>query len=296
MARTNTFLKEKKALISTLNSYHKNWNPQLVEKAFDLSYQVHRGQLRQSGDPYFTHPLAVAQLLTSIKADYIAVAAALLHDVIEDTGITVQELEKEFGPQIATLVDGVTKIGELPLRDIEATRMETVRKLIITMARDIRVILIKLADRLHNMRTLSALPPISQQRIARETWDIYAPLAHRLGMARFARELEDLALRIIDPEGCQEIARRLTGSAEKRNLILNRFISVIKEELERMEIPNQVEGRVKTIASIYNKIHRERKRFEEILDLLAIRILVNERSHCYRVLEVIHRLFSPVTE
>lgn len=295
-ARVRSFQKEKKALLEALGSYHKNWNPALVEKAFDLAERIHRHQKRQTGEPYFTHPLAVAQLLTEIKADYIAVSAGLLHDVVEDSKITIEELEQDFGHQIKTLVDGVTKIGELPLRDVEASRMETVRKLIITMARDIRVILIKLADRLHNMRTLSALPPSSQRRIAQETWDIYAPLAHRLGMARFARELEDLALQVLDPEGYHQIAHRLAGSEEERTELLHRFIQTIKGELDRARITALIEGRVKSIPSIYNKIHRQGKRLEEILDLLAVRIIVNERTECYRVLEIVHRLFSPVTE
>ena len=299
MARTSpdkSFSEEKARLIAVLASYHRRWNPELVEQAFDYAVAVHRDQKRQSGEPYFVHPLAVAHILAELKTDYIAVAAGLLHDVVEDSPVTVADIEQKFGPQVALLVDGVTKISELKLRTWEEQQAETIRKMLISMLKDLRVILIKFADRLHNMRTIDALPVKSQQRIAIESRDIYAPLAVRLGIARIAREIEDLALRVLDRKAYDDLSTRIANTVQERQAILDEIIAPIKRELDRLGIPTEIDGRVKSVSSIYAKIHQQRKRYDEIYDLLAIRIIVQQKSECYRVLGIVHDIYTPVTE
>ncbi len=290
------FGEEKARLIAALAAYHRRWNPELVEQAFDYAVVVHKDHKRQSGEPYFVHPLAVAHILVELKTDYIAVVAGLLHDVVEDSPVTVADVEQKFGSQVAMLVDGVTKISELKLRSWEEQQAVTIRKMLISMLKDLRVILIKFADRLHNMRTIDALASKSQQRIAMETRDIYAPLAARLGIARVAREMEDLALRVLDRKAYDELSTRITDTIQERQAILDEVIAPIKRELERLGVAVEIDGRVKSISSIYNKIHQQRKRYDEIYDLLAIRIIVQQKSECYRVLGVVHDLYTPVTE
>ena len=282
--------------MAALDSYHRRWNRELVADAFDFAVMLHEGQWRQSGEPYFTHPLAVARLLTELKTDYLAVVAGLLHDVVEDSGVTVNDLRERFGEQVALLVDGVTKISELRFRTYEERQAEHIRKMLLSMLKDLRVILIKFGDRLHNMRTLDALPRKSQERIALETRDVYAPLAHRLGIARMAREMEDLALRVLDRQAYDDIMTRIAQSDEARQAILDEIITPIKRELDRLGIVADVHGRVKSISSIYNKIHKRGKSFDEIFDLLAIRIIVPQKAECYRALGLVHDLFTPVSE
>lgn len=290
------FSAEKANLIALLASYHRRWNPELVEQAFDFSVTIHKDQKRQSGEPYFVHPLAVAHILADLKTDYIAVAAGLLHDSVEDTPVTITDIEQRFGSQVALLVDGVTKISELKLRTWEEQQAESIRKMLISMLKDLRVILIKFADRLHNMRTLEALPVKSQHRIAIETRDIYAPLASRLGIARIAREMDDLALRALDRKAYDDLSARIANTVQERQKILDEIIAPIKRELDRLGIVAEIDGRVKSIASIYNKIHQQRKRYDEIFDLLAIRIIVQQKAECYRVLGLVHDIYTPVTE
>jgi len=242
------------------------------------------------------HPLAVANILVELKSDYIAVAAGLLHDVVEDSSVTIDDLQEQYGSQVALLVDGVTKIGELRFRSWEEQQAESIRKMLLSMLKDIRVILIKFADRLHNMRTIQALPEASQRRIALETRDVYAPLAHRLGIARIAREMEDLALQALDQVAYAEISNRIAVSKEDRQNIIDEFIRPVRRELKRIGIPTEIDGRIKSVASIYNKIKCQGRQFDEILDLLAIRIIVQEKEECYRALGVVHELFTPVTE
>lgn len=290
------FGEEKARLIAALTAYHRRWNPELIEQAFDFAVEMHRNQRRVSGEPYFVHPLAVAFILADLKTDYLAVAAGLLHDVVEDSPVTIDDISAKFGPQVALMVDGVTKISELRFRTWEEQQAETLRKMMLSMLKDLRVILIKFADRLHNMRTIEALSKKSQLRIAAETRDVYAPLANRLGIARVAREMEDLALRVLDRPAYDAIAARIAGAVERRQAILTEFISPITRELKRVGIEAEIDGRVKSISSIYNKLQKQGKNFDEIYDLLAIRVIVQQKSECYRALGIVHDIYTPVTE
>ncbi|MCF7810668.1 bifunctional (p)ppGpp synthetase/guanosine-3',5'-bis(diphosphate) 3'-pyrophosphohydrolase [bacterium] len=293
------FTAEKAQIMASIGAYHRRWNRQLVENAFDFAVDVHKDQYRQSGEPYFIHPLAVAQILTELKTDYIAVAAGLLHDVVEDAeggSVSSQDIEEKFGSKVSMLVSGVTKFSEHRFHSYEERQAESIRKMLLSMMKDLRVILIKFADRLHNMRTIDALPRKSQERIALETRDIYAALAHRLGVAKIARELDDLSLRVLDRKTYDEITRRVYGSLEARQAILDEILIPIRRELENLSIHPNVQGRVKSISSIYNKIHKRGKNYDEILDLLAIRIIVQRKAECYQALGLVHELFKPVTE
>ncbi len=287
---------EKEELLDSLATYHRRWNRALVANAFDFAVETHKDQVRQTGEPYITHPIAVAKILIELKTDYIAVAASLLHDVIEDANIDQEELKDRFGEQVALLVNGVTKISAIKIQSMEQRQAETLRKMLFSMLQDLRVILIKLADRLHNMRTLDAKPLPAQQRIAQETKDVYAPLAHRLGIAKIARELEERSLRVLDPIVYQEVETKIISSLSRQREIIGSIITPIKKELDRLGIKADVQSRVKSIASTYNKIKKQDLSLDEIYDLFAIRVIVQERSECYRVLGVVHDLFTPVTD
>ncbi len=293
------FTIEKEELLETLDSYHRRWNRALVEQAFDFSVEAHKHQWRQSGEPYFTHPLAAARILTEYKTDYIGIAAALLHDVVEDSeegSITIDDIRERFGSPVALLVDGVTKISSYRFHSYEEQQSETIRKMLLSTLKDLRVILIKFADRLHNMRTIDALSTKSQERISRETRDVFAPLAYRLGIAKIARELEELSLRVLDRKSYDEIKSRVSSGFEARQEILDAVIEPIRNGLNRLSVQAHVYGRVKSISSIYNKIHERGKTYDEILDLLALRIIVQQKSECYRALGLVHELFTPVSE
>lgn len=292
------FTAEKAKLLAALGTYHRRWNPDLVERAFDFALEVHKDQRRVSGEPYFSHPLAVANILVDLKTDHIAVAAGLLHDVVEDSPVTIADLTDKFGQSVALLVDGVTKISlsELRVRTWEEQQSESIRKMLLSMLKDLRVILIKFADRLHNMRTIDALSPKSQDRIATETRDVYAPLASRLGIARIAREMSDLALRVLDRQGYDRIEARIASTMSERQALLDEFVGPIRRELDRLGIKAELDGRVKAISSIYYKIRDQGREFEEIYDLIAIRIIVQQKAECYRALGVVHDLYTPVTE
>lgn len=287
---------QKGDLIAGLNSYHRRWNRELVERAFDFAVEAHHDQWRHSGEPFVVHPIEVARILTELKTDYIAVAGGLLHDVVEDTGVTIEDVEEKFGPGVSLLVDGVTKISEIRFRSYQERQAESLRKMLLSMLKDLRVILIKFADRLHNMRTLDSLPQKSQERISLETRDVYAPLAYRLGIARIAREMEELALLVLDPDSHKVIKERVQSTVKQRQMIIEEIIAPINRELERHGINADVRGRVKSISSIYNKIQKRGKAFDEILDLLAIRMIVGQKSECYRVLGIVHDIYTPVTD
>ena len=287
---------EKEELLSALTSYHKRLNKNLIERAFNFAVESHRNQFRQSGETFITHPIAVAKILTELKTDYKAVIGGLLHDVVEDTGVTVEDVREKFGQEVALLVDGVTKISEIRFRSYQERQAESIRKMLLSMLRDLRVILIKFADRLHNMRTIDALSVKSQHRIALETRDVYAPLAYRLGIARVAREMEELTLRVLDRSAYNEITARVASSGTERQAIIDEIIAPICRELERQGISADVHGRVKSIASIYYKIQKQSKGFDEILDLLALRIIVHQKSECYRALGLVHDIYTPVTD
>jgi len=268
----------------------------LLSKAFWFGFDAHRGQFRRSGDPYFEHCVAAAYILSELNMDITTIAAGLLHDVVEDTGVTIAEVENEFGGDIATLVDGVTKISDLRFKSAEIKQEENFRKMLLTMARDIRVVMIKFADRLHNMRTLEFLPARKQVWIAQETLDVYAPLAHRFGIARLARQLEDLALKYIDAEAYTFIDQKIGEKYADRMKHIEIMKKPILRELEKLNIPCSIIGRPKSYFSIYKKMKRQNIPFAEIYDLLALRIITEKKEACYAAVGVLHTLYTPVAD
>lgn len=281
---------------ANLSRNHNTIDFPLLEKAYKFAHDAHAEQLRLSGDPYLIHSLRVAEILADLEMDYITVIGGLLHDVVEDTGVTSQELEEEFSSEIAQLVNGVTKIGELHFSSLEEKQAENFRKMIFSMVQDIRVIMIKFADRLHNMRTIEFMPKIKQQRIALETREIYAPLAHRLGIARIKWELEDLSFKVLNPKEYNDISEKIEGRREERERYIKRIADPIKKELEKVNISAEIVGRPKHLFSIYRKIHIRKVPFEKIYDLFALRILVNRVDECYFALGIVHNFFTPIHE
>ena len=281
-------------LIDEIPKYQPGADLDLVNRAFRFSEKSHQGQQRASGEPYLSHPLEVAGLLVDFKMDVTTVTAGLLHDVLEDTSATKDDLQREFGPEIADLVDGVTKIGKLAFSSREERQAENFRKMVVAMAHDLRVLMIKLADRLHNMRTLDYLAPEKAKKIAQETLDIYAPLAHRLGMAKVKAELEDLALRVMAPEDYQDLMRRVAKRRLERENEINALIALLQEKLGEVEIESKIAGRPKHFYSIWKKMHEGGREFDEIYDLTAVRVLTKTVRDCYGALGVIHSLWKPV--
>ncbi|MBI2219092.1 MAG: bifunctional (p)ppGpp synthetase/guanosine-3',5'-bis(diphosphate) 3'-pyrophosphohydrolase [Candidatus Rokubacteria bacterium] len=265
-----------------------------VRRAYRFSELCHAGQQRASGEPYLSHPLEVARLLAAFKMDVTTVTAGLLHDVLEDTDATKGDLEREFGKEIAELVDGVTKLGKLAFSSREERQAENFRKMLVAMARDLRVLLIKLADRLHNMRTLDFLPGDRGRKIAQETLDIYAPLAHRLGMAKVKAELEDLALRTLQADAYVDLQRRVAKRRLEREADINQVIAIILKKLTEVGIESQISGRPKHFHSIWKKMHEQGREFDEIYDLTAVRVITGSVRDCYGALGVIHSLWKPV--
>ncbi len=265
-----------------------------LHKAYIFAAQKHRGQLRQSGEPYLSHPLNVAFILAEMNMDLDTVIAGLLHDTIEDTDTTYEDLAELFNENIAFLVDGVSKISQIEFKSKEEKQAESFRKMLISMSKDVRVIVIKLADRLHNMRTLDSLKEEKKKRIAKETLEIYAPLAHRLGIAWIKSELEDLAFRALEPEKYYEIYNKVRLKKSEREQLLNEVKNVLQKHLEKEKINAVVTGRAKHFYSIYSKMIRKKSTFDEIYDLLALRVLVDSVAECYAVLGVIHTLWKPV--
>lgn len=267
---------------------------QHIIDAIQFAEAAHQGQSRASGEPYIAHPLAVASILADLKMDSPTIVAAMLHDVVEDTSYTVQDIEARFGEEVAQLVDGVTKLDRLEVRTREEEQAENLRKMLLAMAKDIRVILIKLADRLHNMRTLKHLTADRVQRIARETMDIYAPLAHRLGIFRIKWELEDLAFQHLQPEAYQEMKERIAKKRQEREAGVEAVTSEVLRRLEAMGMVVEVSGRAKHLYSIYQKMVQHGKDFAEIYDLVAVRVSVESVKDCYAVLGLVHSLWKPV--
>jgi guanosine-3',5'-bis(diphosphate) 3'-pyrophosphohydrolase len=287
-------LTQLQTLIDEIPKYQPTADLGLVERAYRFSEQSHHGQQRASGEPYLSHPLEVAGLLVDFKMDVTTVTAGLLHDVLEDTQTTKDDLAREFGVDIAELVDGVTKIGKLAFSSREERQAENFRKMVVAMARDIRVLMIKLADRLHNMRTLAYLPPEKGKKIAQETLDIYAPLAHRLGMAKVKAELEDLALRVMHPDSYQELMRRVAKRRLEREAEINQVIAFLQDKLGEVGIEARISGRPKHFYSIWKKMHEGGREFDEIYDLTAVRVITKSVRDCYGALGVIHSLWKPV--
>jgi GTP pyrophosphokinase len=281
-------------LIEEIPKYQPGADLDVLERAYRFSAASHQGQQRASGEPYLSHPLEVANLLVDFKMDVTTVTAGLLHDVLEDTAATKADLEREFGGEIAELVDGVTKIGKLAFSSREERQAENFRKMLVAMARDLRVLMIKLADRLHNMRTLDYLPSDKAKKIAQETLDIYAPLAHRLGMAKVKAELEDLGLRTLNPADYVDLQRRVAKRRLEREADINQVIAILQRKLAEVGIDSQIRGRPKHFYSIWKKMHDQGREFDEIYDLTAVRVIIASVRDCYGALGVIHSLWKPV--
>jgi GTP diphosphokinase / guanosine-3',5'-bis(diphosphate) 3'-diphosphatase len=280
-------------LVSKVQQYDPSLDGAWLEHVYEVADHAHEGQRRASGEPYVAHPLAVADILADLEMDRATIAAALLHDVVEDTLLTNERVAEEFGAEIATLVDGVTKLTRIPYQSKEDAQVENLRKMLLAMAKDIRVIIIKLADRLHNMRTLSALPPAKQQAIASETLEIYAPIAHRLGIWRMKWDLEDLSLRYLDPDAYRDIAERVAKKRNEREEAVSRVIGELKTEFEKMGLKGDVTGRPKHFYSIHTKMKKGRD-FATIYDLTAVRIIVDSVKDCYGALGLVHAMWKPL--
>ena len=281
-------------LHSKIKKVYGDENAEKAQKAISYAEKAHAGQFRSSGEPYIVHPLEVANILLELGLDVDTIMAGLLHDVIEDTGVTLQQLEEEFGAEVAKLVDGVTKLGRISYKTKEEQQVESLRKMFLAMAKDIRVIIIKLADRLHNLRTLEYVEEDKQREKAYETLEIYAPLAHRLGISKIKWELEDISLRYIDPKGYYDLVEKVSAKRREREAYIQEIIAALRSKLEEMKIDAEIEGRPKHFYSIYKKMYMQHKDFEEIYDLLAIRVIVNTVKDCYGVLGIAHTLWKPI--
>jgi GTP diphosphokinase / guanosine-3',5'-bis(diphosphate) 3'-diphosphatase len=266
----------------------------LVERAFEFSESAHRGQFRKSGEPFITHPLAVASILSEWRLDAEGLAAALLHDVMEDTSVTRGEIETTFGKPVAAIVDGLSKLDQIEFATREDAQAESFRKMLLAMARDVRVILIKLADRLHNMRTLDAMAPGHRKRIARETIDIYAPIANRLGLNALFLELQDLSFKHLYPLRYRILAHSIKMARGNRREVMNRLLDVIRDGLARANIAAVVTGREKTVHSVYKKMREKHYTFSQVFDIYGVRVLLADKSTCYAALGVLHELYKPI--
>lgn len=281
-------------LIARLQSYQPDADLAIVRKAYEFSAKAHEGQKRRSGEPYVKHPVAVAGVLTSLKTDVAAVVAGLLHDTLEDTVATADELEREFGKEVVHLVDGVTKIGKITFRSSEEKQAENFRKMVLSMADDIRVVIIKLADRLHNMRTLEHLTETKRQEIAQETLEIYAPLANRIGIGWVKNELEDLCLKHLKPDVYETLRIRVAKRDEDRQQYIEEVSALVEKALADVGLPGKVYGRPKHLYGIYQKMSKQSISFDEVYDLTALRIITDTKMNCYALLGVIHSLWRPV--
>src|SRR6516225_5555123 len=290
--RTNVLTVTKfRDLLRKIRNYRPNDDLTLVRKAYDFSLRHHQGQTRASGEPYLVHPLEVAMVLAEMRLDTTAIASGLLHDAVEDTSVTVDDIRADFGEQVAHIVEGVTKISKIEFASREEAQAESVRKMVLAMVDDIRVVMIKLADRLHNMRTLGHLRPERQIKIARETQEIYAPIAHRLGMGKIRGELEDLAFRYLEPEKCEEVRREVEGRRKVNEEFLHEVQDQVDAAMKAHPIPARVEGRIKRLYSIWLKLQRQQIPIEKVYDLLAVRIITDSVKNCYAALGVIHQLW-----
>jgi GTP diphosphokinase / guanosine-3',5'-bis(diphosphate) 3'-diphosphatase len=281
-------------LLRALRANRPNDDLEIVKKAYEYSLKVHTGQSRASGEPYLVHPLEVACVLAEMKMDPIAIAAGLLHDSVEDTSVTIVDIRKEFGEQVAHIVEGVTKISQIDFSSREEQQAENLRKMMLAMVDDIRVVLIKLADRLHNMRTLEHLPPERQQKIAKETLDIFAPIAHRLGMGKIRGELEDLGFLYTDPIGHRQVQEAVEARRKAGEQFLSRVEIVLRDKLKEAGITAKVESRIKRLYSVHKKLQRQRIGVDQVYDLYAMRVITQSVQDCYAVLGIIHNLWRPV--
>lgn len=284
-----------KKLIDRVIAYHPSADISMLEKAYNLALNAHKDQLRKSGEPYIVHPLCVANILAELELDKESIVAGILHDVVEDTDITLEEITKMFSEEIALLVDGVTKLTKLNYsKDKVEVQAENLRKMFLAMAKDIRVILIKLADRLHNMRTLKYMKTEKQREIAKETMDIYAPIAQRLGISKIKVELDDLSLKYLEPEVYKELAEKISSKKSERQAYIDSIVDDVRSHVEEAGISGKIEGRIKHFFSIYKKMVNQDKLLEEIYDLFAVRIIVDSLKDCYAALGVIHEMYKPI--
>ena len=282
-------------LITSVRKYHPSTDITMIEKAYQVASEAHKDQKRKSGEPYIIHPLCVAIILADLELDKETIVAGLLHDAVEDTWMTYDEVKKEFGEEVALLVDGVTKLGQLNYSaDKVELQAENLRKMFLAMAKDIRVILIKLADRLHNMRTLQYMSPEKQQEKARETMDIYAPIAMRLGISKIKVELDDLSLKYLKPDVYYDLVEKVALRKSVREEFVGNIVKQVKKHMEDANIKAQVDGRIKHFFSIYKKMVNQDKTIDQIYDLFAVRIIVDTVKDCYAALGVIHEMYKPI--
>ena len=285
---------ELRKLLATVHDNRPKDDVAPVEKAYRFAAQHHAGQLRASGEPYLMHPLAVAQILADMRMDVVSIVTGLLHDIVEDTIVSAADVQKSFGDEVSRCVDGVTKLSKLDFTSSEDRQAESYRKMLLAMVNDIRVIIVKLADRLHNMRTLGALSPERRERIAKETLEIYAPISHRLGMGKVRGELEDLAFQHLDHEAYAEISTTIESQRTANEEYLERMRKQVEDELRRQGIPARVEGRVKRAFSVYQKLRKQKITIDQVYDLFALRIITDSLKNCYGALGVIHNEWRPV--
>ena len=282
-------------LIARIRQYHPSTDISMIEKAYELAKKAHGNQCRKSGEPYIVHPLWVAIILANLEMDKETIVAGMLHDVVEDTEVTDGEIEKEFGKEVALLVDGVTKLGQLSYSsDKLEVQAENLRKMFLAMAKDIRVIIIKLADRLHNMRTLQFMKPAKQKEKAKETMDIYAPIAQRLGISKIKTELDDLALKYSQPEVFFDLVAQINARKTEREEFVDQIVAEVSKHMENAHIKCEISGRVKHFFSIYRKMVNQDKTVDQIYDLFAVRIIVDSVKDCYAALGVIHEMYTPI--
>lgn len=274
--------------------HNQKFNIEKLEKAYNLAKEAHGDQVRESGEPYITHPLEVAYILADLELDCDALVSALLHDVVEDTDYTIADINREFGESVGVIVDGVTKLGKIQYTTAEEQQVENLRKMFLSMAKDVRVILIKLADRLHNMRTIKAKSEAKQREKARETLEVYAALAHRLGMSKIKWELEDLSLKYIDPIAYKEITESINLKKQEREQFINDIMETLKVKTAEMGISSHVMGRAKHFYSIYRKMFAQNKSIDELYDLFAVRVIVDSIKDCYAILGMVHELYYPI--
>ncbi len=296
-SHSEVFTKDKKVLdelFANMEKYNKKINKELITKAFYFSKTAHEGQFRKSGEPFFTHPVEVALILSDLGMDDAAITAAMLHDTIEDTAYTYDDITREFGEEIAILVEGVTKLGQIPYSSKEEQQAENLRKMLMAMAKDIRVIIIKLADRLHNLRTIKSMPEAKRREKALETMEIYAPIAHRLGMSSLKWEIEDLSLMYLDPIAYKEISSAIAQKREERLDFLETIKTTLKNKFEEVGLKAQIEGRVKHFYSIYRKLYSKNRTMDEIYDLFAVRVIVEDVKDCYTALGIAHEIYNPM--
>lgn len=281
-------------LLLMIEQYNPDADLEIIIKAYNYANSAHEGQYRKSGEKYIIHPIEVAKILAELEMDVASIAAGLMHDVVEDTNVSYKDIEQNFSTEIAELVDGVTKLGKIEYKSKEETQAENLRKMFMAMGKDIRVILIKLADRLHNMRTLKYMSEEKAREKATETIEIFAPIAHRLGISRIKWEMEDIALRYLDPEGYYELVEKVSKKRKEREAYIGGVIKDLKDKMDDSAISGEIKGRAKHFYSIYKKMHYQNKSFEEIYDLMAVRVLVDTLKDCYGVVGIVHTIWKPM--